>query len=201
MPLPRPLAHPRCAAAALAALLLMGCQAGIGTPGISGTPGAQGPFAPGINPNEQAVDGLVVGHRLMDAGEYELALQAFARAAGQQGGQLNLEVLLGMGSANLGLGRLGQAEALLRQAIAKDGQQPTAWNNLGVVLNEQGKYAEAAETFKRAYALDNGASDAIRDNLRKAMEKLDDPGYTEDYAPEYSLVRGGRDSYLIRRAM
>ena len=198
MPLPRPLAHPTCAAATLAALLLMGCQAGIGA---TGTPGAQGPFAPGINPNEQAVDGLVVGHRLMDAGEYELALQAFARAAGQQGGQLNLEVLLGMGSANLGLGRLGQAEALLRQAIAKDGQQPTAWNNLGVVLNEQGKYAEAAETFKRAYALDNGASDAIRDNLRKAMEKLDDPGYTEDNAPEYSLVRGGRDSYLIRRAM
>ena len=195
MPLPRPLAHPRCAAATLAALLLMGCQAGIGATG------AQGPFAPGINPNEQAVDGLVVGHRLMDAGEYELALQAFARAAGQQGGQLNLEVLLGMGSANLGLGRLGQAEALLRQAIAKDGQQPTAWNNLGVVLNEQGNYSEAAETFKRAYALDNGASDAIRDNLRKAMEKLDDPGYTEDNAPEYSLVRGGRDSYLIRRAM
>jgi len=68
MPLPRPLAHPICAAAALAALLLGGCQPGIGTPG------PQSPFAPGINPNEPAVDGLIVGHRLMDAGEYELAL-------------------------------------------------------------------------------------------------------------------------------
>ena len=30
---------------------------------------------------------------------------------------------------------------------------------------ERGKTAEAVQVFQRAYALDNGESDAIRDNL------------------------------------
>ncbi|MFY0680584.1 MAG: tetratricopeptide repeat protein [Thalassovita sp.] len=152
---------------------------------------------PGIAPGEQAVDGLIVGQRLMDAGEYELALQAYSRAVLDHG--MSTDVLAGLGSANLGLGRLGQAEKLLRDAIATDGAVPQTWNNLGVVLMEKGEFHEAVQFFKRAYALDNGESDAIRDNLRLALAKLENPVYGEAQEQQYKVVRRGSSDFLIRR--
>jgi Flp pilus assembly protein TadD len=155
-------------------------------------------YAPGIKPQAKAVDGLVVGHRLMAAGEYELALDAFSRAAGEQG--MTVDVLSAIGTANLGLGRLNQAEKQLREAIESDEAIPETWNNLGIVLLEQGKTAEAVQVFKRAYALDNGESDAIRDNLRLAIEKLEQSAYAEDNEDqEYKVVRRGSSEYLIRQ--
>ena len=130
---------------------------------------------------------------------HDQAIQSFQTALKYAPNNATLHYNIGLSYQILG--QIGPAIRSYQETVSMNAHLPEAWNNLGVVLNEQGKYAEAAETFKRAYALDNGASDAIRDNLRKAMEKLDDPGYTEDNAPEYSLVRGGRDSYLIRRAM
>ncbi len=56
------------------------------------------PFAPGVA-GESDIDGLLVGHRLMAAGEFELALNAYQRAAAQQG--LNPDTLSAIGSANL----------------------------------------------------------------------------------------------------
>ncbi len=157
----------------------------------------QSPYAPGIVTNGEAVDGLIVGQRLMDAGEYDLALEAYSRAALKYG--LNADVLAGLGSANLGLGRLGQAEDLLRRAIEKDEKSPAIWNNLGVVLVDQGEYGEAEQVFRRAYALDNGESDAIRDNLRLALAKINKPYYDEAVEQEYKLVRRGSNDYLIRK--
>lgn len=155
-------------------------------------------YAPGIKPGAKAVDGLVVGHRLMEAGETELALDAYTRAAGTHG--MNVDVLSALGTANLGLGRLNQAEKQLRDAIATDEAIPETWNNLGIVLLEQGKTAEAVEVLKRAYALDNGQSDAIRDNLRLALEKLDSSAYSEDNEDQqYKVVRRGSSEYLIRQ--
>ena len=147
---------------------------------------AGGVYAPGQAPGED-VDGLLVGHRLMEAGQFELALQAYTRAAGQQG--LNVDTLSALGSANLRLGRLGQAERLLRRAVAEDASFAPAWNNLGVILVEQGQIAEAAEIFRRAFATDNGNSDEIRDNLRDALARLDNPGYVPTQEnPEFQLV-------------
>ncbi|MGR3377973.1 tetratricopeptide repeat protein [Salipiger abyssi] len=154
-------------------------------------------YAPAIDPRGEAVDGLVVGHQLMEAGEYELALEAYTRAAGRHG--LTGEVLTSLGSANLGLGRLNQSERLLRQAVAAEPEWAEAWNNLGVVLLERGKTAEAAEVFRRAYALDNGESDAIRDNLRLALAKIENPGYAGSEQQDYRLERRGSGTYLIRR--
>ncbi len=155
------------------------------------------PYAPGRATWQQAEDGLEVGHRLMAAGEHELALKSFTRAALQHG--LTAEVLTALGSANLGLGRLGQAEDLLRDAIEKEEHWAEPWNNLGVVLMEQGKTAEAAQIFRKAYALDNGESDSIRDNLRLALAKLENPVYDDENTQEYKLVRRGSADYLIRR--
>ncbi|MBU2982980.1 tetratricopeptide repeat protein [Lentibacter algarum] len=155
------------------------------------------PFAPGAKKNGKAVDGLLVGHRLMEAGEYELALSHFTRAAGEHG--LTVDVLSALGTVNLGLGRLGQAENYLRKAITSDEAVPETWNNLGVLLMERGEYAEAAQVFRRAYALDNGQSDPIRDNLRLALAKNDFSSYNDEAEEqEYKLVRRGSSDFLIR---
>lgn len=154
------------------------------------------PYAPGIRPGAAAEDGLVVGHRLMEAGEFELALRAFTRAAVSDG--LTVDIMSAMGSANLGLGRLGQAETLLRRAIETDEAIPQTWNNLGVVLMEKGETAEAEQIFRRAYALDNGQSDSIRDNLRAALAKTQENVYDPEQQ-DYKMVRRGSSDYLLRR--
>jgi len=154
------------------------------------------PYAPyGLNTREKSVDGLLVGHRLMAAGEYELALKAYLRAGGEQG--LNGDVLSGLGSANLKLGRLGQAERLLRRAIESDETFVPAWNNLGVVLMEQGNTGEAERVFRTAFALDSGESAEIRENLLLALENLENPAYSELEDFTFALVRRGPGHYLL----
>ena len=181
----------RGAIAIFIALGLAACTAG----GFS--PSGEQVYAPGVKPRAKAVDGLVVGHRLMEAGEHELALEAFIRAAGEHG--MTVDVLSALGSANLGLGRLGQAEQQLRRAIETDEAIPETWNNLGIVLMEKGDTSEAVQMLRRAYALDNGESDAIRDNLRLALAKLDEAVYDPDTEQEYKIVRRGSGDFLIRK--
>lgn len=154
------------------------------------------PYAPaGVARGQPSVDGLIVGHRLMAAGEYELALKAYYRAAGEQGA--NADVLSAVGSADLRLGRLGQAEQMLRRAIELDQTFVPAWNNLGVVLMEKGDFAEASRVFHNAFALDSGQSDAIRENLRLALAKMKQPSYDAPNNNEFSLVRRGHGQYLL----
>jgi Flp pilus assembly protein TadD len=166
-------------------------------PQLLGPAPGMGPYAPsGRGDVEDAVDGLVVGHRLMAAGEYELALKAYYRSAGTRG--FNADVLSALGSANLRLGRLNQAEQMLRRAVGEDELFVPAWNNLGVALMEQGKVAEARNVFQTAYALDSGNSDEIRENLRLAIAKLE----RSDYSPasdnnDFQLVRRGSGRYLL----
>lgn len=154
------------------------------------------PFAPtGVPRGEEAVDGLTVGHRLMAAGEHELALKAYLRSASERG--LNADVLSALGSANLALGRLGQSEELLRRSIDEDETFAAAWNNLGVVLMEQGEFGEASRVLRTAFALDNGASDEIRNNYRLALAKIDNPEYVDPNNNNFSLVRRGNGEYLL----
>lgn len=153
-----------------------------------------GPYAPPTR-GDRVITEMELGHRLMSAAEYELALKAFTRAAGEDG--LTPDVLMAMGTANLGLGRLGIAEARLREAYEADQTSPDITNNLAVVLMEQGKTTEAAQLFRKAFALDNGNSVAIRDNLRKALAKLDTSSYDDPQEEAYQLVRRGSADYLI----
>ena len=174
----------------LALLVAAGC-AGVGAGGRLNE-SAGGVYAPGLARGEEA-DPLLAGHRMMAAGQYELALDAFGRAAARDG--LDVDTLSGLGSANLRLGRLRQAEALLRQAVKEDPAFPPAWNNLGVLLMEQGRHGEASEVFRRAYAADSGNSDTIRDNLRLALARFEDPAYTGvNEAEEVQLVGFGVES-------
>lgn len=149
-------------------------------------------------PNARGVaeDGLTVGHRLMAAGEYELALKAYLRATAEQG--INADTLSALGSANLQLGRLGQAEQLLRRALELEPAYVPALNNLGVVLIEQDKVGEARQVFQQAFALDSGQSDSIRENLRLAIAQTERNVYpvVED-APAFSLVRREKGRYVL----
>jgi tetratricopeptide (TPR) repeat protein len=145
---------------------------------------------PGADPRGTGVDGLLVGHRLMAAGEHELALRAYLRAAYEQG--MNVDVLSAIGSANLALGRLGQAELILRRATDLDPTFVPAVNNLGVVLMERGKVGEARVVFQQAFALDSGETDSIRENLQRAIAETEKPAYTETDEPVlYDLLRRG----------
>ncbi len=154
--------------------------------------------APGVDPRGQAEDNIEVGNRLMAAGEYELALETFTRAALDQG--MTTQVLTSLGTANLGLRRLGQAEELLRRAVEDDPDWPVAWNNLGVLLIEKQEYPEAAQVFQRAYALDNGESDAIRDNLRLALAKMENPvNNIPQEQQEFTLEQLGDGQFALRK--
>ena len=134
----------------------------------------------------------------MEAGEFELALNAYYRAAAQRG--ISVDVLSAIGSAQMRLGRLGQAETTLRQAIEKDGEFVPAWNNLGVVLIETRQYEEAVEVFRRAFALDSGVTPEIRDNLSLALEtqkKIRYGAKPEEVITNFALVRRGNGEYLL----
>ncbi|MGI3163289.1 tetratricopeptide repeat protein [Pseudooceanicola sp. 200-1SW] len=176
---------------ALAPLALAAC--------VAGQPDRpDSPYAPGLDPRGEAVDGLVVGDRLLEAGEYELAIDAYTRAALDQG--LTPRVYAGIGTANLQLGRLGQAEEQLRRAAESDDTPPEIWNNLGLVLIGRGKLQEAVSILRRAYALDNGESDAIRDNLRLALAMMGERPYDPGQEQDFQVVHSGQGYYKIRDA-
>jgi tetratricopeptide (TPR) repeat protein len=173
-------------------LILAACG-NTGTPWLSQTSPT---VAPGTDKRGKGVDGLLVGHRLMEANEPDLALKAYLRAAGEQG--INADVLSALGSANLALGRLGQSEQLLRRALDLDPVFVPALNNLGVVLMEQGKTGEARVIFQQAFAVDSGQSDSIRANLQAAIEKTEISVYNPPQEePKFSLVRRGPGSYEL----
>lgn len=175
-------------ASLLALIMLTACDNG---ERLSSSDAARNtPF--GANPRGEAVDGLQVGHRLMDAGEYELALRAYLRGAAENG--MSVDVLSALGSANLNLGRLGQSEQLLRRAVELDPSFVPALNNLGVVLMERGNYAEAKEYFEQAYAEDSGETDSIRENLQRAVAQMENSVYEQPEEPVlYELIRRGED--------
>ncbi|WP_010139785.1 tetratricopeptide repeat protein [Oceanicola sp. S124] len=175
---------------ALPLLVLTGCGSPPSQPDLSS------PYAPGLDPRGEAVDGLVVGDRLLAAGEYELAIDAYTRAALVHG--LTPEIYAGIGTANLQLGRLGQAEEQLRLAARAPDTPPEVWNNLGLVLVGKGEVAEGAAILRRAYALDNGGSDAIRANLRLALAMLGERPYDDGQEQEFQVVRSGQSVYKIR---
>jgi len=182
--------------AVIAAPLVFSLAACSGTGGLGARDGVS---APGVDRRADAISGVEVGHRLVAAGEYELALRAFSRAALADG--MSAEVLSGIGTANLGLGRLGQAESALRRATTEYEAWPEIYNNLGVVLMEQGKTAEAVQVFRKAFALDDGESTLIRDNLRLALAKTENSATGYSQQESYMLVRRGSSDFLLRSAL
>lgn len=150
----------------------------------------------GVDPRGEAVAGLTVGHRLMDAGEPELALKAYYRSASEDG--ITVDTLAAIGSANLALGRLGQAEKMLRRALEVDPTFVPAMNNLGVVLMERGEIGEAKILFQQAFAQDSGQTDSIRENLKLAIAATEANVYDpEAEEGEFRLMRREKGKYVL----
>ena len=184
----------------LFALILIGLAACDSTGGFS-APEEQ-VMAPGVDlaalQAEKGASNIEVGHRLIAAGEYELAIRSFNRAALERG-TLDAETLSGLGTANLGLGRLGEAEKLLERAVEQDDAQPVDYNNYAVLLMEKGRTGEAVAYFRRGFALSNGENIAIRDNLRLALAKSENSVTKEsEKQSDYKLVRRGSSDFVIR---
>ena len=63
---------------------------------------------------------------------------------------------------------------------------------------EKGQVAEASEVFRRAFAADNGNSDEIRENLRLALAKLENPGNTAVTENQnFNLIRRGAGDFVL----
>jgi Flp pilus assembly protein TadD len=135
----------------------------------------------------------------MEAGEHELALKAYLRAAAEDG--ITVDTLSAIGSANLALGRLGQAEQVLRRALEEDPRFVPALNNLGVTLMERGKVGEARAVFQQAFQIDSGRTDSIRQNLALAIAQSDAAVYgeaqEETVEGTYSLMRREKGQYVL----
>lgn len=177
-----------CAPVLVAAIALSACQTGITARGAV----TDDPLSvPGFARGSDVVNSLIVGDRLLAAGEAELALDSYVRAAAETG--LTPDVMSAMASANIQLGRLGQAERLLRDVVADQPRNGPAWNNLGVALLEQGKTGEALRVFETAFALQ--PSPEILDNLRVAGAKIGNGGYDRIQDDAFTLTRRDNGVY------
>lgn len=162
-----------------------------GLPGRAGT--APDPLRPpGLAEGPASVDPQVVGDRLLAAGEADLALESYVRAAtGPEG--LTPGLRQSMARAHIAEGRLRQAESLLREVVALEPRNVGARNDLGVALLELGRAGEAHAMFRSAYALEPFPE--IRENLRLSEAGLaatvGDVGSEDTFA----LTRRGDGTY------
>lgn len=181
--------------AALISIVAAGAACNPFTPRLD--PGVGGLSAPGSTGElQEGLDGLIVGDRLMEAGQYEMALRAYYRAGVEDG--LTVDVITAIGAANLALGRLGQADEQFSAALQRDPDFVPALNNLGAVRMEQGEYGEARLIFQQAFALDSGQSETIRDNLRLAIARMENQVYVEDNEQgRPGLIRRGGGRYTL----
>lgn len=183
----RPL-PPSCPALLLIALTaLAGCAPGGGFPG----------FAPREAP-APAPDPLAEAQALARAGAHEDALRAYLRAALAYG--MTGDVLAGMGSSNLALGRLGQAQEQLRRATREDPANVAAWNNLGVVLMELDQPGPARGIFEHALGLPGGDTEEIRANFELALARSRNSARLADEAGDYVLIGQGGGTYRLSPA-
>ena len=177
----------------LALVALAACSGPDGAVGRGAT--ADLPLAP-PGPARDAGDGgvhpLIVGDRLMKAGEAELALDAYMRAAARDG--LDTGLRLSIASSNIALGRLGQAERILRDVLEAEPENPAALNDLGVVLIEKGEVGEAERVLRAAFALQ--PSPEILANLRIAGTRRAARTYAEpDQDDAFALIQRGGGVY------
>ena len=88
----------------------------------------------------------------------------------------NVNAAIGLANTHYALGELPAAEAVLRQAAAREPASPVVLNNLAQTLSDLGREQEALPIIERAAALPEGASgpfaDAIRQTRQGIQEKL-----------------------------
>jgi len=94
-----------------------------------------------------------LAHRLRDASHHQEALAVYDRMLIEDAN--DSEALVGRANILLDLdrgGNLGEAEELLRKATEVSPGDPVPWNDLGLVLAEQGRFSEALACYEKAKA-------------------------------------------------
>ena len=140
-------------------------------------------------------DALTRGLTAAALGDHEGAITLYSR--GRLGRPDDARLLAAQGESVRALGRLNQAEPLLRRALAADPALPAAWNALGLLLLDTDRPAEAVRAFERAFALTRGSSAAIRANLSRAMEIRDSARYGRPEDTSATLTYRGGGDYLL----
>ncbi|WP_205064860.1 tetratricopeptide repeat protein [Pantoea coffeiphila] len=99
------------------------------------------------------------------------ALALYGRARNALGGNIDkmadteaLALCLGMGRAELALGRMTTATKDFECALRRDGSNATALNGMGVLLDAQGRHDEARRRFEQALQSEPG-NVAVMNNL------------------------------------
>ena len=143
-----------------AAALLAACQSTGGF--LQQRP--KSPYAPGTATSGDEVDGLIVGHRLMAAGEYELALKAYYRGAAEHGA--TVDVLSAIGSAGLASARrIGAGATILGNIEVGEGSKVAAGS---VVLTPVPPHTTAAGV--PAKIVGTGRSDTPAFEMKQELE-------------------------------
>lgn len=70
------------------------------------------------------------------------------------------------------LGRLDEAEAACRKALAIKPAYADAHSNLGVVLHDLGRWGEAADSYRRALEIRPNSAETLQ-NLGATLQNLD----------------------------
>ncbi|HUF55768.1 MAG TPA: tetratricopeptide repeat protein [Thermohalobaculum sp.] len=113
---------------------------------------------------------LVLGKRLLAAGEHDLAMEAFERSLVAEGP--SAQAMTGAGLAAEAQGLLTMAARYFEKARDLAPDSVVAHNNLGVVLFRLGEPYQARQAFQAAFALSDGASPMALQNLRLSEEVI-----------------------------
>lgn len=103
----------------------------------------------------------------LEASDPVAAQAAYERALA--GCPLHADAHNNLGRLHHARGELRTAEACYRLAICAAGEVGLYWFNLGVVVEDQGRHAEAVAAYARAIELDERAADAHH-NLARLLE-------------------------------
>ena len=111
-----------------------------------------------------------IGAQSEQAGKWELAADAYARAANSRP---SAKLHLRLGSALQSLGRRSEAVASYRKALELDPASAETWFKLGLALQDGRRPADAALAYRRALSLRPELAEAEA-NLGVALQELGD---------------------------
>ena len=144
---------------------------------------------------------LDLGRRYLSLGDTEQAKRAFLRSLRTEG--ITAEALNGLGVAFERQGLLNEALRYFERARAVEPDSVLVHNNIGTALYGLGRYEEARQSFRTAYALSSGTSTVAEQNLALAERALieaqaEDLPTAENPA---ALQREGLGEYKIQKAL
>jgi Tfp pilus assembly protein PilF len=120
---------------------------------------------------------LNLGRLLLDQGQPEDAFRQIERAVALDSGSAEVQRM--RGRVQNALGRRDAAEVSYRLALSLDPTDSWSMNNLGLLLIDEGRYAEALMPLARAVELRPGAP-SFANNLGVALERTGHPGSAAD---------------------